>query len=84
MVKKIVGLLIICLFIPPLSIMALNILIMFGFWYFASLGFKTTIRNWSYKRFKDAEARRAYNNRVVDGGVIYADHNSPIDTMNSY
>lgn len=75
--KKILIALFVGMFIPPVSIISANLLIMYGFWYFAVLGMRTKIRNYKHERLLRAEQKRRKTNQeehTIDGGVIYPEN----------
>lgn len=74
--KILIGLFVGC-FIPPISIVCANFLIMFLFWYFASWGFRAWLRAKKLERRLRAENKRNrvhQEERTVDGGVIYPEN----------
>lgn len=76
--KKIVIVLILGTIIPtPLSVVCANLLIMFGFWYFAAWGLRAWWRSKKLERRLRAEIRRGkvtQNDTTVDGGIIYPEN----------
>lgn len=77
--KKILIALFIGMFIPPISVICANFLIMYLFWYFTVFGFRGWLRHKKLERRLRAENRRrprsfAQDDYTVDGGVIYPEN----------